>query len=60
MALAIGRFARARMATFVGTLACVVVIGAQEMVPLGPGIHRLSFAILVPLDKLVKFLLGVV
>ena len=49
MALAIGRFARARTAAFIGTVACVVVIGAQELVPLGPGIHRLTFAIIVPL-----------
>lgn len=49
VALAIGRFARARTAAFAGTVACVVVIGAQAFSPLGPRSQQLTFAVLVPL-----------
>jgi membrane-associated phospholipid phosphatase len=48
LALAITRFARARTAAFAGTIAGVVVIGAQSLVQLGPT-GQLTFALVIPL-----------
>jgi hypothetical protein len=52
VALAIKRFARARIAAFAGTVMCSVVLGAQAVSGLGPMIDRLTFAILVPMPVL--------
>ena len=49
LALAIKRFARARTAAFAGTIAVIVVIGAQSFLQLGPTIGRLTFSLLIPL-----------
>jgi membrane-associated phospholipid phosphatase len=49
VALLVGRFARARVAAFAGTVACVVAIGAEGFSPLGPLLQQVAFAIVVPL-----------
>ncbi len=49
VALTISRFARARTAALAGTVAGVVVIGAQSWLPLGPAVGQLAFAFVVPL-----------
>ena len=49
LALAIKRFARARTAVFAGTIAGIVVIGAQSFLQPGPTIGRLTFSLLIPL-----------
>jgi membrane-associated phospholipid phosphatase len=49
LALAIKRFARARTAAFAGTIAGVVVVGAQSLVPLGPTSGQLTFWLVIPL-----------
>jgi len=48
VALAFSRFARARTAALVGTVALAVVIGAQSFLPLGPT-GRPTFASVIPL-----------
>jgi membrane-associated phospholipid phosphatase len=48
VALAFARFARARTATLAATVACVVVLGAQAFVPLGPLFQQIAFGIVVP------------
>lgn len=49
VALAIGRFARARMAAFAATIACAVMIGTQAAFsPLGPHLQQIAFGIVVP------------
>lgn len=53
-ALAITRFARARTAALAGTIAGVVVIGAQSLWPLGSAVGGFTFAVVIPL----VFLLG--
>jgi len=49
LALAIERFARAKTAAFAGMIACVVLIGAQSFVQLGPTAGRLTFGLVIPL-----------
>ena len=49
VALAIRRFARARIAAFAGTIACAIVIGGQWWLPLGPDAGRLAFVVVIPL-----------
>ena len=49
LALAIKRFARARTAAFAGTIAGIVVIGAQAFLQLGSTTGRLTFSLLIPL-----------
>ena len=48
VSLALGRFARARMATFVATVACVVAIGAQVYSPLDPRFQQIAFGLVLP------------
>ena len=49
LALAIKRFARARTAVFAGTIAVIVVVGAQSFLQPGPTTGRLTFSLLIPL-----------
>lgn len=48
VALALGRFAGARLAAFTATVACAVVIGSQTLLPLGPRPQQIAFGIIVP------------
>lgn len=48
VALTVGRFARARTATLVGTVACILAIGAQALSPVGPRFQQIAFGLVVP------------